>query len=187
MPARKTLRNPRRLHWPPALLGWWCRSRGRHIWYCGSWIFYSRLWWCLPPVSGWRWFYPRPRFLWSIPPPPVPTSLPSIRICRASQCAAHGPRRWLWISVGDDVCLYTQFNITKEEGDELIQHKIISSPFYIIHKERCKKCGLGYAQCSCVRFIDENVSTEVTKAELLGMIWTNRNAFSMNGQLKYNN
>ena len=30
--------------------------------------------------------------------PPGPAPLPSIRIYRASQCAAHGSRRWFWIS-----------------------------------------------------------------------------------------
>lgn len=78
----------------------------------------------------------------------------------------------------DDGCLHTQFNITKEEMDELIQHNITFSPFCIIHEERCKKCELDYAQCTCVKFIDENISTEVTKAKFLGLIWTNRNAFN---------
>lgn len=84
----------------------------------------------------------------------------------------------------NDGYLHTQFNITKEEGDELIQHNITSSPFYIIHEERCEKCELDYAQCTCVKFIDKNISTKVTKAELLGMIWTNRNVLNQNGQLE---
>lgn len=38
-----------------------------------------------------------------------------------------------------------------------------------------------------VKFIDEDVSDEVVKADLLGLIWTNRNAFYPNGQLEFIN
>ena len=41
--------------------------------------------------------------------------------------------------------------------------------------------------CVDVKFIDEDVSDEVVKADLLGLIWTNRNAFYPNGQLEFTN
>lgn len=85
----------------------------------------------------------------------------------------------------EDGCVYAQFNMTKEEGDELLQHKIISAPFYKINQDRCKKCGKDYMSCACVKFIDENVTDEVVKADLLGLIWTNRNAFYPDGQLEF--
>ena len=90
--------------------------------------------------------------------------------------------RKLWMEDGH---VYAQFNITKEEGDELLQHKISSVPFYRINQDRCNKCGKDYTQCDCVKFIDENVSDEVVKADFLGLIWTNRNAFYPNGQLEF--
>lgn len=90
--------------------------------------------------------------------------------------------RKLWVENGS---VYAQFNMTKEEGDELLQHKIIGAPFYKINQDRCNKCGMDYAQCTCVKFIDENVSDEVVKADLLGLIWTNRNASYPNGKLEF--
>lgn len=90
----------------------------------------------------------------------------------------------MWV---EDGSMYAQFNMTKEEKDELLQHKIISAPFYKIHEDRCKKCGSDYTQCACVKFIDKDVSDELVKADLLGLIWTNRNAFNPNGQLEYEN
>lgn len=90
--------------------------------------------------------------------------------------------RKLWVENGS---VYAQFNMTKEEGDELLQHKIIGAPFYKINQDRCNKCGMDYTQCTCVKFIDENVSDEVVKADLLGLIWTNRNASYPNGKLEF--
>ena len=80
--------------------------------------------------------------------------------------------------------VYAQFNISKEEGDKLLRHKITSAPFYKIEQDRCNKCGKDYTQCACIKYIDEDVSAEVEKADLLGLIWTNRNAFYPNGQLE---
>lgn len=84
----------------------------------------------------------------------------------------------------EDGVVYTQFNISKEEGDELLRHKITSAPFYKIEQDRCNKCGKDYTKCACIKYIDEDVSDEVVKADLLGLIWTNRNAFYPNGQLE---
>ncbi len=84
-----------------------------------------------------------------------------------------------------DGVMHAQYNMTKEEGEELLRHKISSAAFFKINEDRCKKCGNDYTQCACVKFIDENVSDEVVKADLLGMIWTNRNAFYPNGQLEF--
>lgn len=56
--------------------------------------------------------------------------------------------------------------MSKEEGDELIQHKVISAPFYRIIQDKCNKCGRDYTQCTCVKFIDEDVSDEVVKADM---------------------
>lgn len=92
--------------------------------------------------------------------------------------------RKMWM---EDGCVHAQFNMSKEEGDELIQHKVISAPFYRIIQDKCNKCGRDYTQCTCVKFIDEDVSDEVVKADLLGLIWTNRNAFYPNGQLEFTN
>ena len=75
-----------------------------------------------------------------------------------------------------------QLNLTEEEKDELLQHKITSAPFYRISQDICKKCGKDYIHCACVKYIDEDVSDEVVKADLLGLIWTNRSAFYLNGQ-----
>jgi hypothetical protein len=36
-----------------------------------------------------------------------------------------------------------------------------------------------------VKFIDENDSDVVVDAELLGLIWTNRNAYYPDGQLEF--
>ncbi|EGS32965.1 hypothetical protein, partial [Veillonella sp. oral taxon 780] len=88
--------------------------------------------------------------------------------------------RKMWI---EDGRIYVQFNMTKGERDELLEHKIGSAPFYKINQDRCNKCGRDYTQCACVKFIDENVYDEVVEADLLGLIWTNRNAFCSNEQL----
>lgn len=88
----------------------------------------------------------------------------------------------MWV---EDGVMHAQFNMTKEEGEELLQHKIISAPFFKINEERCSKCGEDYTQCTCVKFIDENVSNEVVRADLLGLIWTNRNASYPNEQLEF--
>ena len=88
----------------------------------------------------------------------------------------------MWI---ENECVHAQFNMTKEEGDELLQHKIISAPFYRINEYKCNKCGKDYSQCDCVKFIDENDSDVVVDAELLGLIWTNRNAYYPDGQLEF--
>lgn len=90
--------------------------------------------------------------------------------------------RKMW---NEDGIMHAQFNMTKEEGDELLRHKISSAAFLKINEDRCNKCGNDYMQCACVKFIDEDVSDEVVKADLLGMIWTNRNAFYPNGQLEF--
>lgn len=92
--------------------------------------------------------------------------------------------RKMWM---EDGCVHAQFNMGKEEGDELIQHKVIGAPFYRIIEDKCNKCGRDYMQCTCVKFIDEDVSDEVVKTDLLGLIWTNRNAFYPNGQLEFIN
>lgn len=88
----------------------------------------------------------------------------------------------VWVN---DKCVHAQFNMTKEGGDELLQHKINSAAFFKIKEDRCSKCGSDYTQCACVKFIDEDVSDEVVKADWLGLIWTNRNAFYPNGQLEF--
>ena len=49
------------------------------------------------------------------------------------------------------------------------------------NQDRCNKCGRDYTQCACVKFIDENVFDEVVEADLIGLIWTNRNAFYSDG------
>ena len=41
-----------------------------------------------------------------------------------------------------------------------------------------------WIEWKCIKYIDEDVSDEVVKADLLGLIWTNRNAFYPNGQLE---
>lgn len=85
----------------------------------------------------------------------------------------------------ENECVHAQFNMTKEEGNELLQHKISSAAFFKINEYKCNKCGSDYTQCSCVKFIDKDVSDVVVKADLLGLIWTNRNAFYPNGQLEF--
>ena len=89
-------------------------------------------------------------------------------------------KRWM-----EDGRVYAQFNMSKEDGDELIKHKIVCAPFYRIIQDRCNKCGKDYLQCTCVKFIDEDVTEEIVKADMLGLIWTNRNAFFSDGQLKF--
>lgn len=84
----------------------------------------------------------------------------------------------------EDEIVHAQLNITKAEGEELLQHKITCAPFYRIIEDKCSKCGKDYAQCSCLKFIDDDVSDEVVKADLLGLIWTNRNAYFPDGQLE---
>lgn len=90
--------------------------------------------------------------------------------------------RKIWM---EDECVHAQFNMTKEEGNELLQHKMSSAAFFKINEYKCNKCGRDYTQCSCVKFIDNDVSDVVVKADLLGLIWTNRNAFYPNGQLEF--
>lgn len=88
----------------------------------------------------------------------------------------------IWMENG---IAHAQFNMTKKEIDELLHHKIIAAPFYKINKDRCNKCGRDYSQCSCLKFIDENVIDIIEDANLLGLTWTNRSAFYPNGQLAY--
>ena len=90
--------------------------------------------------------------------------------------------RKLWV---ENEGVHAQFYMTKEEENELSQHKIICAPFYKIHQNQCSNCGKDYIQCSCVKFIDENVFNEVAKADLLGLIWTNRNASYTSGNFEF--
>ncbi len=90
----------------------------------------------------------------------------------------------LWF---EDGVMNAQFNISKEEGEYLYKHKIGTAPFYCIKEDKCRKCGEDYKQCSCVKFIDKDVSDEVVKADLYGMTWTNRNACFPNSQLEFIN
>lgn len=89
-------------------------------------------------------------------------------------------RQWF-----EDGIMQAQFNLSKDEGDYLREHHIYAAPFYRIKRDRCCKCGQDYLLCNCVKFIDEDVSDEVTEADLTGMTWTNRNAYFPNGQLEY--
>ena len=82
----------------------------------------------------------------------------------------------IWIKDGK---VSAVFNISEEEQAELLQYQITAAPVYKIIKSKCSKCGKTYSQCSCVKFIDENVFDVVEKADLLGLIWTNRSAFSI--------
>lgn len=84
-----------------------------------------------------------------------------------------------------DKCVHAQFNMTKEKGEELLRHKISSAAFCKIIEDKCNKCGRDYTQCSCVKFIDKDVSDVIVKSDFLGLIWTNRNAFYPNGQLEF--
>lgn len=88
----------------------------------------------------------------------------------------------LWAENG---IAHAQLKMTKEEGNELFEHNITVAPFYKINIDRCSKCGRDYSLCDCVKFIDEKVSDKVVDANLLGLIWTNRNASYPDGQLKF--
>ena len=81
-------------------------------------------------------------------------------------------RQWF-----EDGIMHALFNLSKDEGDYLREHHIHAAPFYRIKRDRCCKCGEDYLQCSCVKFIDEDVADEVVEADLSGMTWTNRNAY----------
>lgn len=84
----------------------------------------------------------------------------------------------------EDGVMKAQLNISSDEGEYLREHKIVMAPFYRIKEDFCRKCGGNYVQCNCVKFIDKDVTDEVTKADMVGMTWTNRNAYFPNGQLE---
>ena len=63
-----------------------------------------------------------------------------------------------------------------------VLHKIASNnqniqtqlaPFWLIKKLKCKKCGGDYLKCSCVQYVDNDVSTEVIDAKFMGITWAN--------------
>ena len=85
----------------------------------------------------------------------------------------------------EDGALKGQLNLSKDEAEYLREHKIIMAPFYRIKEDVCKKCGGDYSKCNCVKFIDKDVSDEVTKADMSGMTWTNRNAYFHNEQIEF--
>lgn len=65
--------------------------------------------------------------------------------------------------------------LRKDEIPYLLEHKIVVAPHFRIKQSICKKCGKDYRTCDCIRFIDGDVTEEVTKADLFGYVWTNRN------------
>lgn len=67
--------------------------------------------------------------------------------------------------------------LQKDEISYVSEHKIVVAPHFRIKESICKKCGKEYRTCDCIRSIDSDVAEEVTKADLFGYIWTNRNRF----------
>ncbi len=76
--------------------------------------------------------------------------------------------------------------LPKEEASYLSEHKIIVAPFFRIKKAICRKCGKDYLKCDCVKFIDENVTDELTELDMPGLIWTNRNTYFPIGKISFN-
>ena len=76
--------------------------------------------------------------------------------------------------------------LPKEEVSYLSEHKIIVAPFFRIKKAICRKCGKDYLKCDCVKFIDENVTDELTELDMPGLIWTNRNTYFPIGKITFN-
>ena len=51
------------------------------------------------------------------------------------------------------------------------------APVYEIKEEVCSLCKRKYETCDCVKFIDDDISTEVTEAKGIGLIWTDRHSW----------
>jgi len=53
------------------------------------------------------------------------------------------------------------------------------APAWQIISAACSHCGGAYETCSCIKFVDSNVSDTVTDARLLGFFWTDRSAHNI--------
>jgi hypothetical protein len=62
----------------------------------------------------------------------------------------------------------------------LIREKRLTvAPAWQIISAACSHCGGAYETCSCIKFVDSNVSDTVTDARLLGFFWTDRSAHNI--------
>jgi hypothetical protein len=52
------------------------------------------------------------------------------------------------------------------------------APAWLLRTSRCSKCHGSYEDCPCSKVLDEQVQQVVTKADLLGAVWTDRTALS---------
>ncbi len=62
----------------------------------------------------------------------------------------------------------------------LIRDKRLTvAPAWQLISTACSHCGGAYEKCSCIKFVDSNVSDTVTDARLLGFFWTDRSAHNI--------
>ncbi len=69
-----------------------------------------------------------------------------------------------------------KFNKDQEELEMAYRNGELNiAPEYILEATKCNKCGEDYRMCPHSKYLDDNVSETVIKAELVNIIWTNRN------------
>lgn len=80
-----------------------------------------------------------------------------------------------------------ELSIPEEEASYLKENKVICAPIKWVKNSKCTKCGADYFSCSCVKFIDEDVSENHIECKQIGITWTNRSAYYPEGEFSFIN
>ena len=64
-----------------------------------------------------------------------------------------------------------------EEIKIVEENQIIPATVLLVKKQDCSKCNDNYMNCSCVKYLDNDISTIITDAQPLGYIWTNKSVY----------
>lgn len=94
-----------------------------------------------------------------------------------SDGSLHFNRQWIADKYIDDTCvdkegMYATISIPKEDIIFVEENNIQAAISYIIKGSKCSSCGKDYAQCDCIKIIDDNVSEVIENYESAGLVWT---------------
>lgn len=94
-----------------------------------------------------------------------------------SDGSLHFNRQWIANKYISDTCVdkkgvYATISIPKEDASFIAENNIQAAMSYIIKESQCSCCGKDYAQCDCIKIIDDNVSEAIGKYEAAGLVWT---------------
>lgn len=90
------------------------------------------------------------------------------------------PSDWLEIrSEGDNREITYQLALPEGPERTALQAGTLQiAPAWLLRTSSCSKCRSSYEDCPCSKVLDEQVQQVVTKADLLGAVWTDRTVLS---------